>query len=196
MDKKLIKDFFDNRAATWDESSTKNEAVISKIFDIAKITSGVSALDVGCGTGILFDEYLKKSVSNLTAIDISSEMTRIAREKYPQVKVICADAEYYDFGTKFDCILIYNAFPHFVDANRLFENLTAHLNVGGRLTVAHGASREKIIACHAGKAQNVSKELPTADTLADIMRKFIIVDTVVSNEEMYAVSGVKQRKPT
>ncbi len=192
MDKKSVKSFFDMYAETWDENSVKNEGVISKILALARITNGVSVLDVACGTGVLFDEYIKKSVSNLTAIDISSEMTRIAKEKYPQVEVICADAEVYEFSSNFDRIVIHNAFPHFVNERRLFENLTEHLKTGGRLTVAHSASREAIIACHAGKAENVSKELPTAENLASTMNEFLAVDEVISNSEMYLVSGVKR----
>lgn len=191
MDKKSIQSFFDFRAATWDESCVKNEAVISKILDIAQITKGVAVLDVACGTGILFDEYLAKSVSKLTAIDISSEMTRIARSKYPQIEIICGDAEVYSFSSSFDRIVIHNAFPHFVNERRLLENLTKHLKTDGRLTVAHSASREEIIACHAGKAEDVSRELPTANELADTMSEFLSVDKVISNSEMYLVSGVK-----
>ena len=61
MDKKTVKDFFDNLAKDWDSFEQPNSAVIEKILDYADIRSGCSVLDVACGTGILFPYYLKRN---------------------------------------------------------------------------------------------------------------------------------------
>ena len=75
-------------------------------------------------------------------------MVRIAREKFPQenVRFVCGDAETAPLGEGFDAIVIYNAFPHFPDPERLVARLAALLAPGGRLTVAHGSSRADIDA--------------------------------------------------
>ncbi len=190
MDKQSVISFFDNCAPRWDEISVQNDAVLQQILDYAGVKLDVTLLDVACGTGVLFDKYIERGVTNLTAIDISPEMVKKAQEKYKKVNIICGDAEEYKFDEKFDCIIVFNAFPHFVNPQLLFKNLVAHLDNGGRLTIAHGASREEIIKCHSGAADLVSNILPIAEKLADLMKDYLTVDTVISDCEKYIVSGV------
>jgi demethylmenaquinone methyltransferase/2-methoxy-6-polyprenyl-1,4-benzoquinol methylase len=108
------------------------------------------------------------------------------------IRFICADAECFDFGEMFDCAVIYNAFPHFVNRTNLFENILKHLNENGRITVAHGMSREALIKHHSGRAEKVSSMLPEADELAKIMESYFEVDTKISTDEIYIVSGKKR----
>lgn len=190
MDKQSVISFFDNRASRWDEISVQKDSVLNKILDYAGVKTGVKLLDVACGTGVLFDKYIERGVKNFTAIDISPEMVKKAQEKYEKIKILCGDAEEFVFDEKFDCIIVFNAFPHFVNPQLLFKNLVAHLDNGGRLTVAHGASREDILKCHSGAADLVSNILPIAEELADLMKDYLTIDTVISDCEKYIVSGV------
>ena len=121
MEQQAVIDFFDQAAAGWDAQLVRNEAVIGQILDNAGIRPGVSVLDVACGTGVLIPDYLKRGAAQITAIDIAPEMVRIAREKFPQenVRFVCGDAETAPLGEGFDAIVIYNAFPHFPDPERL-----------------------------------------------------------------------------
>lgn len=192
MDKKEVVAFFDNLAESWDDMQVRNEAVIRCILDFGGVCQDADVLDIACGTGVLFADYLSRNVNSVTGIDISSEMVNIAREKFPQVEVICADAQLYDFGRKFDVIMIYNAFPHFCEPEKLFANLYANLKEGGRLTVAHGISEKELAECHSGKAKNVSLPLPSKEKLADMMSELFNVDVMISDEEKYIVSGVKR----
>jgi demethylmenaquinone methyltransferase/2-methoxy-6-polyprenyl-1,4-benzoquinol methylase len=192
MDKISVITFFNERAPEWDDELIRNDGVINTILDIAGVNENSSVLDVACGTGVLFDDYLKRKVSSIDAIDISDEMVKSAKVKYPGINVICGDAEEYCFNKAFDCIVIYNAFPHFINERKLFENLTRFLKKGGRLTVAHGMSREAILECHSGKASHISKELPPINSLAQIVRDFVEVDVTISNDEMYVVSGFEK----
>ena len=81
MDKKKIIQFFDQCASWWDDDMIRNEDIICKIFDNCEIDQNSKVLDVACGTGVLFEDYLKRNVSSLTGIDISSEMVKIAKRK-------------------------------------------------------------------------------------------------------------------
>lgn len=191
MDKKEVIAFFDTLAESWDDMQVRNEVAISRILDLGGVCQGADVLDIACGTGVLFPDYLSRSVNSITGIDISSEMVHIAREKFVQVEVICGDAQTYDFGKKFDAVMIYNAFPHFGEPQKLFANLSAYLKVGGRFTVAHGISEEELRKCHSGKAKTVSLPLPSKEKLAEMMSEFFSVDVMISDEEKYIVSGVK-----
>ena len=106
MEQQEVIRFFDRCAPFWDEDMVRNEAVIAAILDNAGIRAGIDVLDVACGTGVLFPDYLKRGVASLTAIDISPEMAKLARQKFPQVKVLCGDAEQTEFGRCFDVVMI------------------------------------------------------------------------------------------
>ena len=195
MEKKDVIAFFDRCAPTWDAEMIKSDVKIGRILDNAEVGAGMDVLDVACGTGVLFDYYLERGVASVTGIDISPEMAKIAAQKFagePRVKVICGDVEEHAFGRQFDRIVVYNAFPHFPYPKRLIKKLAKLLKIGGRLTVAHGMSREAIDGHHKGSASKVSNGLMTADSLKKIFDAHFEVEVMISNSRMYQVSGVKR----
>ena len=195
MDKKDVIEFFDRCAASWDAGMIKSDVIIGKILDNTEVGAGMDILDVACGTGVMFDYYLQRGAASVTGIDIAPEMARIASEKYAgesRVQVICGDVEEYAFDRKFDRIVVYNAFPHFPYPKRLIKTLAGLLKGDGRLTVAHGMSREAIDGHHSGAASKVSNGLMEADSLKRIFDAHFQVEVVISNDHMYQVSGVKR----
>ena len=195
IDTRDVIEFFDRLAPTWDAGMVRNEAVIASILDAAGVVPGAEALDVATGTGVLIPDYLSRGVEHVTAVDISPKMAQIAQGKFAgddRVAILCADAQEQTFG-RFDCILIYNAFPHFSEPERLFDNLSRQLKPGGRLTVAHGMSRERINDHHRGGASHVSYGLMPARDLAALMACFVAVDQVLSDDSMYLVSGINRQ---
>ena len=196
MEKKDVIAFFDRCAATWDAEMIKSDQIIGKILDNAEVGAGMDVLDVACGTGVMFDYYLARGAASVTGIDIAPEMAKIAAQKYasePKVQVICADVEEYAFDRKFDRIVVYNAFPHFPHPKRLIKILAGLLKEDGRLTVAHGMSREAIDGHHSGAASKVSNGLMSAEDLKRIFDAHFEVEAVISNDHMYQVSGVKRQ---
>lgn len=194
MDKKTVQQFFDACAPNWDAGMLHPDAVIAHILDGARVGAGCEVLDVACGTGVLFSDYLARGVKCVTAIDLSPEMVRIARGKAEgqPIEVLCGDAESYDFGRQFDCVVVYNAFPHFLDSDRVVTALAAWVRPGGTLTIAHGMSRSRLQAHHAGLAKDVSVELPECGALAQLLAREFDVTVQISDEVMYQVTGVKK----
>ena len=195
MEKQDIIDFFDRCAPSWDAEMVKSDAIIGRILDNAEVGPGMDILDVACGTGIMFDYYVNRNAASVTGIDISPEMAKIAAAKYednPKIQVICADVEEYKFDRKFDRIVVYNAFPHFPYPKRLIKTLAKLLKEDGRLTVAHGMSREAIDGHHSGAASKVSNGLISAESLKRIFDAHFDVEVVISNRHMYQVSGVRR----
>lgn len=191
MNKKDIIQFFDQAAPQWDAEMIKSDRIIGKILDGAGITAGQRILDVACGTGVLIPYYLDRQVARVTAVDISPEMTKIARGKFPQanVEIICGDIEQLNLTEQFDAVMVYNAFPHFPNPEQLIATLSGLLKPGGTLTIAHGMSRAHIDAHHQGKASKVSKGLMHEDQLAEIMAKHLTVTVKISDDQMYQVTG-------
>ena len=192
MNKTDVISFFDSIAAGWDSVQADRTEIINRIFDNAGIAEGQDVLDVACGTGILFPFYMQRNVASVTGIDISHEMARLAAEKHADIeniKVICGDVEQTEFDKKFDSIVVYNAFPHFPDPEALIARLSSLLKEGGRLTIAHGDSREKIDDHHKGAASKVSNGLMHAESLKQLQSGHqCIFDAICARNERQAVS--------
>ena len=192
MEKEEIIRFFDRCAPSWDLEMIRNEEVIARILDNAGICPEIDVLDVACGTGVLFPDYFRRGVRSVTGIDISPEMARRAREKFPEAAVICDDVETHSFSRPFDVVMVYNAFPHFPDPARLIGRLAELTMPGGRLSVAHGMSRAMLTRHHSGAAGKVSIELIGEQELAALFAPWFDVDTVISDDRMYQVAGTKR----
>ncbi len=191
IDSKDVIAFFDRLAPDWDAEMVRSDRIIASILDRAGVSAGKDVLDVATGTGVLIPDYLARHVASVTAIDISPKMAEIARSKFPQeqVTILCGDVEETDFDRRFDCVVVYNAFPHFPEPERLIRRLASLLKPGGTLTVAHGMSREKIDAHHHGAASHVSNGLMRAEDLAAIFARCLTVTEQISDDQMYQVVG-------
>lgn len=191
INKNEVIKFFDMYAADWDAKMVRDDKIIGTILDNAGVRAGSRVLDVACGTGVLIPDYLARGVESVTAIDISPEMVKIAQGKFnqPNVRIMCGDVMVADIGGDYDAIVIYNAFPHFAEPEKLVEILSDKLKKGGRLTVAHGMSRERIDAHHKGAASKVSNGLMEAEKLAEIFNRYINTIQIISDDKMYQVVG-------
>ena len=182
--------YFDGQAASWDARMVRNDKILNIILDTAGIKAGMDVLDIACGTGVLVPEYQKRQGRSVTGIDISPAMIAQAKKKYPDVRFLVGDASEEDYGMLYDAAVIYNALPHFENPERLIAHTVRYLKQGGRLTVAHGSSRETVNARH--RSGRISQPLMKAEELADIMRAYLTVTDILSNDEMYLVSGYRR----
>ena len=191
--KKDIIEFFDMCAPEWDAEMIRYDDIINIILDNAKVCEGKDILDVACGTGVLIPDYLQRKVKSVTAIDISPEMIKVAQDKFRQgnVQFLCGDVEEIKLHEHFDCIVVYNAFPHFPNPENLIKVLASYLRDGGVLTVAHGMSRAAIDSHHSGRASKVSVGLMSENELADIFGRYLKVSVKISDDKMYQVTGIK-----
>ncbi len=191
MNKNEVISFFDKNAFVWDEQMIRDDKIIDMILANAGVSGDKDVLDVACGTGVLIPDYLARNVASVTAVDISSEMVKMAKQKFQQqnVHIICGDIETIELPQKYDNIVVYNAFPHFAEPQVLIKRLVTLLKPDGMLTVAHGMSRERINACHAGVASHVSIGLLEIEELAAIFRQELEVVVQIADEHMYQVVG-------
>ena len=187
MNKTSIEAFFDRAASSWDDEMIKDDLIIKTILDNAHIEEDDTVLDVACGTGVMIPYYLDRG-AHPTGIDLSKKMIEIASDKFKDVEFIWGDVEKLN-DRKFDRVLVYNAFPHFIDPEALVKHLATLLNKDGTLTIAHGMSRERINHHHEGAASTISNGLMEASDLAKIMSKYLDVYVSIDDDRMYQVSG-------
>ena len=193
MQKQDVIDFFDSLASVWDERQILDEQVINTILDNAGVSAGKGILDVACGTGVLVPWYLERDVASVTCVDISAEMIRIGKNnhQHPQVSFVLGDAETQAFDRQFDCVVVFNSFPHFPEPERLISRLASLLAERGTLTVAHNISRPQLEKHHSCSASKVSINLLPAEELVEIVGRYLGVTIAIDNDEMYQVVGVK-----
>jgi ubiquinone/menaquinone biosynthesis C-methylase UbiE len=96
-----------------------------------------SVLEIGCGTGA-FSRALARRAKHVTAIDLSSEMIRVARsrsQQLPQIEFAVADVMGLEFPPEtFDCIATI-ATLHHVPTREVLLKLKNALRPGGVLLV-------------------------------------------------------------
>lgn len=194
MDKKKIREFFNEWASKWDAGMVKDDEIMNIILDNAEVSKGKDVLDVACGTGVMIDYYLDREVGSVTGVDLSDKMCEIASEKFKNnknVRIICEDVEEYKGDKKYDAIIVYNSFPHFPDSEHLISHLSSLLKKGGILTIAHGMSRDRLVSHHSNVSCEIKRDLPEANELSKIFSNYLEVTTIISNDKMYQVAGRK-----
>ena len=187
MNKTSIEAFFDRAASSWDDEMIKDDLIIKTILDNANVEEGNTVLDVACGTGVMIPYYLERS-ANPTGIDLSKKMVEISQSKFKDIEFIWGDVEELT-DCKFDHVVVYNAFPHFINPEALVKHLATLLIKNGTLTIAHGMSRERINHHHEGVASSISNALIKASELAKIMSKYLDVYISIDDDKMYQVGG-------
>jgi ubiquinone/menaquinone biosynthesis C-methylase UbiE len=161
--------FFDGLADSWDRIAVHPSEKVSFILDAIGIGPGGSVLDVGCGTGVL-EPYLSAALGptgHILAVDLSPKMIARARERrgYPAVEYRVADFFSLESVAAFDLVMVYSAFPHFMDRGAFFKKAASVLVPGGRLAIAHIESRASINAMHCS-GRIPSLDLPPVGELA------------------------------
>jgi len=144
--------FFDSIAEKWDEIAIHNKNKVDFIVKSACIESNNRVLDLGSGTGVLIP-FIKTYIGihgKIVALDISSKMLELAKKKNgtDQVDYICTDFLKYQCDYKFQVIMAYSCFPHFLDDKAFFRKCDELLVEKGRLVIAHSESKEMINASH------------------------------------------------
>ena len=192
MNQQVIIDFFNKAAAYWDDIAYDNSEKINKILEFSDIRENSSVLDVACGTGVLTPFLLKRKVSRITGIDISPEMINAAKAKYTQynnIEFINISAEDIDFDKKFDRIIIFDAFPHFCNKEKVIQKMAKHLKPDGRLTIAHSMGRKQLDELHKKTAGQVSDKMVSGNELAEMLSTDFFVDITIDNDDIFIVSA-------
>lgn len=186
--------FFDSVAEDWDVKNNLDSEVLEKITDISGASENKTVLDAGCGTGVLIPFFLKRKVGHVTALDISEKMLRIAQRKYSDKRIsfVCSNILSFNPDEKFDCVMVHNAFPHFLSQRQSIEKLKELTDYGGTLTIAHSISRDAVLRCHENVPE-ISVELPKAQTVADMLGDEFEKFTLISDEKCYIVSAARKK---
>ena len=116
--------FFNVRADTYD-SHMLDDLELDEFYEAIGAcfnTPVARLLDLGCGTGLQLERLFKRFPGmEVTGIDMSYEMLKIMREKYPDKKLRLLCGSYFDvsFEGLFDSVLTTYSLHHFSEESKL-----------------------------------------------------------------------------
>lgn len=135
---------FDSRAKTWDENPMKTalaQAVAREIRAQVALEPQTSALEYGCGTGLL-SFALREQLGHLTLADSSSGMLAVLDEKIASAGIAKMSALKLDLASdplpseRFDLIYSQMTLHHIADTDALLRAFHALLKSPGHLCLA------------------------------------------------------------
>jgi len=135
---------FDAKAATWDDDPdklTRAREVALAIRAVVPVTPGTSALEYGCGTGLL-GLALAPYLAHVTMADSSDGMLEVLRRKLAagaagNATALKLDLEHDPLPPgRFDLVCSLLTLHHVHDLDRVLGQLRAALGEGGTLCVA------------------------------------------------------------
>lgn len=117
----------------------ENDVVFKMLGDL----KGKKILDVGCGAGRLIKFLKNASVGEISAVDVSEEMIKIMKKKFPDVEAVKADAQDLPFkdGT-FDVVIATFMIVHLETLDKAFDEIYRVLKDGGIFIVTNVNQRK------------------------------------------------------
>ncbi|HEY8783083.1 MAG TPA: methyltransferase domain-containing protein [Mucilaginibacter sp.] len=101
------------------------------LLDLLDIKPGELILDLGCGTGHLANEIIKRG-AEVMGIDYSDEMVEHAAKAYPDIDFKVADAANFHFNKAFDAVFSNAALHWMLKADDVIKCVYENLKHGGR----------------------------------------------------------------
>ena len=181
-----IKEFFEKAALNWHNKD--DISLIKRILKESGIKKGDKVLDVGCGKGIITPFIQEITNVSVKAIDISENMISGAKVNYPNSNSLifeCHDFYEYNDDIKYDYLIFYNAYPHFLDRFALSNKAKEILSENGKLVIAHGMSREALFKHHAGLNSEISRVIGTPIEESRAFFDHFDLEKWVDNETYY-----------
>jgi trans-aconitate methyltransferase len=107
------------------------------LIDLLALRAGERILDLGCGTGHLTAQIAVRG-AEVTGLDSSVSMIAQARQNYPKLKFVLADASEFRFEEPFDAVFS-NAALHWIpNAAEVIECVARVLKPRGRFVLEMG----------------------------------------------------------
>lgn len=199
---------FNSRAATWDEESRRVQLareVAEGIISTVKPTASMTALDFGCGTGLVTFN-LQPYLARIDGIDSSRGMLEVLEKKcrdsgITNVRALHCDLERGECPQgSYDLIVSSMTLHHIAELPPLFRLFAELLNSGGAVCLADLDKEDGSFhddpsrACHSGfERADIKRMLAEAgftslqDTTASVIRK----DSPLREYPVFLISGRK-----
>ncbi len=188
--------FFDERAEKWDENDEHREEKTDSLLSQIGIRENDRVLDLGCGTGVISRKLYQLSKRQVYALDLSEKMILQAKKKgIPEKEVSFHSGDFYTLEEgPFDVIVIFDAYPHFLELKAFKESLLRNLVDGGKFAIVHDLGRKQLHDCHKGRDVSLlSRDLSDPRKEADLYRDDFNIIREEEGEDYYLLIGEKKK---
>lgn len=193
------KSYFESCADDWDKMFTAEDLeILSFLIDSFNIKEGSKVVDLGCGTGVLFDMMRRKTGPEgmVVGVDFSSRMVRRARKNFPFRNVYEVDGNVEELPLKadtFDYAVSFAAFAHFANPRKVVEEVSRVLKTGGQFHIIHLLSSKELEEYHHEVGGPVANDhlLSREDMMAVLERGQFINVKITDHPGLYLTTAVK-----
>jgi ubiquinone/menaquinone biosynthesis C-methylase UbiE len=133
---------FDRKAADWDKKKMRRDlaAAVSQAIAQLPLNSNMTALDFGCGTGLVSIPLAAK-LGKIFALDSSSGMLEALQEKLndhniTNIQTVCAEIEDAELPASLDVIFTSMALHHIAAIEPVLQEFSELLKPGGIVAIA------------------------------------------------------------
>ncbi len=194
------KEYFESYADEWDKMFTAEDfEILSFLIDSFNIQEGFKIIDLGCGTGVLFDLLRRKVGADgmIIGVDFCPKMASKARQNFPFETISEVDADVENLPLRadsFDCAISFAAFAHFTDPGKVMAEVSRALKSNGSFHIIHLFGSKELEEYHRETGGPVADDhLPSHD---DMMALFgfghFINVKITDHHGLYLASAVKK----
>ncbi len=191
--------YFDERAQGWDEDITKvqrAQAFASEIVNYIEPKSSYTAMEYGCGTGLL-SMQLREKFTNITLVDTSAGMLSVLKQKIENGGILNFRPVLLDLQQQaapigsFNVIFTMMTLHHVADIPSLLVAFEENLQTGGYLCIADLVSEDGSFHAndpsfdgHNGFDRNfIASALEAAGFVVEKYAVFYSISKVVENQK-------------
>lgn len=193
------REYYDSFAEEWDKMFTAEDIeVLSFLIESFDIKKHDKIVDLGCGTGVLFD-LLRRRVGPeglVVGVDLSSVMVKKARKNFPFKNILAIDADAEMLPLKsglFDVAVSFAAFAHFTCQELVMEEASRILKKGGKFHIIHLLSSKELDTYHLKAGGPVAEDhIPPLEKMKELFEKGNFVDvSIIDHPGLYLANGTK-----
>jgi len=189
------KTYFNETYQSWQKELTlEKRDIISQTLTLLELRPSDAVLDVGCGTGVLYDALNTLGLSQYLGLDISENMLSAFNAVFPDAKTVCENFDQViHLNQSFDICIIFNSIPHFENIEVVFKNAYNHLNPKGKFAIVHARTRKGLKEHHQKIHYSMSHEaIPSDHTLALLCEKnHFRLDTILDQDFFFCLCEKK-----
>ena len=137
---------YDAIAAQWaaDRATSEPDELIKEFAK--SLHSGDKVLDVGSGSGLPNAAYLSEQGINVTGIDVSDKLLKMAKHHAPKATFVQISITNFTSDHKYDGVVAWDSLFHLAidEHEAVFRKIYSLLNRGGMFVFTHGGSAGEI----------------------------------------------------
>ncbi len=193
------REYFDSFAEEWDKMFTAEDLeILSFLIESFDIQKDYKVVDLGCGTGILFD-LLRRRVGPgglIVGVDLSEAMIQRARRNFPFKNIVAIDADAQMLPLKsawFDVAISFAAFAHFENQERVMKEASRILRKDGKFYIIHLLSSKELDTYHHKVGGPLADDhIPPLEKMKELFAQGHFINVSITDHPgLYLAKGTK-----